>query len=84
MPYSPRVDDYVKWNHYNKTEEGWVYFVSDEYISIEVAVKDKPLCEYTKKEKHNIGFTQYTVLQEVYFIDNNFINFSFTNSIFVF
>ena len=52
MPYSPRVDDYVKWNHYNKIEEGWVYFVSDEYISIEVAVKDKPRCEYTKEEKH--------------------------------
>ena len=52
MPYSPRVDDYVKWNHHNKTEEGWVYFVSDEYISIEVAVKDKPHCEYTKEQKH--------------------------------
>ena len=52
MPYSPRVDDYVKWNHYNKIEEGWVYFVSDEYISIEIAVKDKPHCEYTKEEKH--------------------------------
>lgn len=30
-PYSPRVNDYVRW----KNEEGWVYFVDSEYITIE-------------------------------------------------
>jgi len=37
--YIPKVNDYVKWKHM----EGWVYFKDEEYISIEIAVKDK-LC----------------------------------------
>ena len=40
--YSPRVDDYVKWHQNNLTDEGWIYFVGDEYLTIEVSVKDKP------------------------------------------
>tara|TARA_B100000073_G_scaffold109886_1_gene88589 strand:- start:872 stop:1153 length:282 start_codon:yes stop_codon:yes gene_type:complete len=40
--YSPRVDDYVKWHHNNLIDEGWIYFVGDEYLTIEVSVKDKP------------------------------------------
>lgn len=40
--YSPRVDDYVKWHQNNIIDEGWVYFVGDEYLTIEVSVKDKP------------------------------------------
>ena len=40
--YSPQVDDYVKWNHNGLVDEGWVYFVGDEYLTIEVSVKDKP------------------------------------------
>ena len=50
--YSPRVDDYVRWEHNGHIDEGWVYFVGDEYLTIEVSVKDKPKCEYTKDEKH--------------------------------
>ena len=38
----PRVDDYVKWNHNGHCDEGWVYFVGEEYLTIEVSVKDKP------------------------------------------
>jgi len=39
MTYIPKIDDYVKW----KTIEGWVYFVIDnDYITIEISVKDKP------------------------------------------
>ena len=38
MSYVPVVDDYVKW----RNVEGWVYYVGEEYITIEVAVKDKP------------------------------------------
>ena len=37
MSYVPIVDDYVKWRNI----EGWVYYVGEEYITIEVAVKDK-------------------------------------------
>ena len=37
-----RLDDYVKWNRSTGSiDEGWVYFVSDEYISIEVLAKCK-------------------------------------------
>ena len=51
--YSPRVDDYVRWvDSLGRVTEGWVYFYSEHYITIEVSVKDKPKCEYTKNEKH--------------------------------
>ena len=42
--YSPKIDDYVKW----KNDEGWVYFVCPDYITIEVRVKDK--CEQNIKD----------------------------------
>ena len=38
MHYTPKIDDYVKW----KRVEGWIYFMDHEYITIEIAVKDKP------------------------------------------
>jgi len=50
--YKPRLHDYVKWHQKNETLEGWVYYCGDDYISIEIGVKDKPNCEYTKNEKH--------------------------------
>ena len=36
--YQPRVNDYVIWNDL----KGWVYFVCDEYITIEIKTKPKP------------------------------------------
>ena len=50
MTYKPAVNDYVKWG----TDRGWVYYVDSmgEYFTIEVGVKDKPECEYTKNHKH--------------------------------
>ena len=48
MTYKPKIDDYVKF----RNVEGWVYFVDGEYITIEIGVKDKPVCQYTKVEKH--------------------------------
>tara|TARA_B100001059_G_scaffold153360_1_gene152997 strand:+ start:1138 stop:1398 length:261 start_codon:yes stop_codon:yes gene_type:complete len=50
MTYKPAVNDYVKW----KTNEGWVYYVDamGDYFTIEISVKDKPHCEYTKEHKH--------------------------------
>ncbi len=60
MNYEPEVDDYVVWERPNGDwEEGWVYFKGDKmekkrgfnetprYITIEVAVKDKPTCMYS-------------------------------------
>jgi len=48
MTYSPQIDDYVRWKEFS----GWVYFVDDLYITIELGIKPKPNCEYTKNEKH--------------------------------
>jgi hypothetical protein len=53
MTYKPQIDDYVIWHRETSPYfEGWVYFVDDAYITIEIGVKDKPNCEYTKNEKH--------------------------------
>ena len=52
--YEPEVDDYVRW----KEREGWVYFKDSKYyITIELGVKPKPNCEYTKNEKHKYVHT---------------------------
>ena len=53
MSYVPQLDDYVVWkDSLGRVTEGWVYFVNEAYITIEVSVKDKPPCEYTMNEKH--------------------------------
>ena len=38
MTYKPKINDYIKW----RNVDGWVYFVDDEYLTIEISVKDKP------------------------------------------
>ena len=51
--YLPKLDDYVKWtDSLGRVTEGWVYFCSEYYITIEIGVKDKPPCQYTRNEKH--------------------------------
>jgi hypothetical protein len=53
MTYVPKIDDYVRWERTTgHIDEGWVYFVDHEYITIETGVKDKPECQYTVNEKH--------------------------------
>jgi hypothetical protein len=53
MHYIPRLNDYVKWtNSLGHIVEGWVYFCDEEYISIEIGVKDKPPCQYSKEHRH--------------------------------
>lgn len=53
MKYIPQVDDYVIWERSTgHVDKGWVYFVDNDYITIETGVKDKPNCEYTVEEKH--------------------------------
>ena len=57
-PYVPRVNDYVVWDkgEYGK-DEGWVYFVSEEYITIETGIKPKPKCRYSGNEHHKFIHT---------------------------
>ena len=53
MSYVPVIDDYVKWtDSLGRITEGWVYFICDQYFTIEISVKDKPHCQYTKNQKH--------------------------------
>lgn len=40
MSYEPQVNHYVEWNN-GKGVEGWVYFKTKEYITIEVSVRPK-------------------------------------------
>ena len=44
--YIPKVNDYVIWDkgEYGK-DEGWVYFFSEEYITIETDVRPRPDAE---------------------------------------
>ncbi len=45
-PYIPKVNDYVIWDkgEYGR-DEGWVYFFSEEYITIETDVRPRPDAE---------------------------------------
>ena len=45
-PYVPKVNDYVIWDkgEYG-IDEGWVYFYSDDYISIDTGVRPRPDAE---------------------------------------
>ena len=61
--YEPEVNDYVIWTNTNKDkcDEGWVYFKGDKcskdinnnchprYLTIEIGIKPKPVCEITNK-----------------------------------
>ena len=57
-PYVPKVNDYVIWDKGDYgVEKGWVYFYSDEYITIEVGVKPKPKEEYVQHHRHKMIHT---------------------------
>ena len=67
--YDPEVNDYVIWERPNTDiiDEGWVYFKGDKledkkgfkphtrYLTIEVAIREKPVCKTSDKfkQKHN-------------------------------
>ncbi len=51
--YEPQVNDYVIWNQGGYgSNEGWVYFKCDQYITIETHVKLKPIDQYSKNDRH--------------------------------
>ena len=58
MSYIAKVNDYVIWDkgEYG-SDEGWVYFFCDEYITIETGVRPKPPDQYTKNERHKMIHT---------------------------
>ena len=49
--YEPQVDDYVIWDKgKDDNNEGWVYFKSEEYITIETGVRPKPPCQLAQSQ----------------------------------
>jgi hypothetical protein len=49
--YVPQVNDYVIWNK-EKGIQGWVYFMDDAYITIEVCVRPKDGINYEACSLH--------------------------------
>ena len=39
--YTPKINDYVRWEKGKFSVEGWVYFVDQSYITLETGVKCK-------------------------------------------
>ena len=54
--YEPKVNDYVIWEKMGEDnyDEGWVYFKSDEYITIETGIKPKPPCQLAQSKHRYI------------------------------
>ena len=50
--YEPEVNDYVIWTKNNSEEKGWVYFKSEEYITLETGIKPRPDCEHSRNPRH--------------------------------
>ena len=71
MPYTPQIDDYVKWKQKHFDDEGWVYFKCPDYITIEVGTKDKPdsLVDLHKKT-HILVVCQSQFWNELEYIKN--------------
>lgn len=66
--YTPNLNDYVNFRQH----EGWVYFVDDEYITIEIGVKDKK-CKLTDdlhKKDHLLLVCQRQYWGELQYIRN--------------
>jgi hypothetical protein len=49
MRYTPKVNDYIKWK---KGIEGWVYFMCNDYITIETSVWEKDAENYEHCKLH--------------------------------
>jgi hypothetical protein len=47
--YEPQINDYVKWT---KGVEGWIYFKTEEYLTIEVSVRPKNCINYQACSLH--------------------------------
>ena len=64
MTYNPQVNDYVIWERNGLLDKGWIYFISEptqqkkgfrqtnQYLTIEVGVREKPDCQYDKNNPH--------------------------------
>ena len=50
MMYSPKINDRVKW----RDHEGWVYTITDEYFTLEVATKPKEDNLLPTHKKHHV------------------------------
>lgn len=46
--YIPKVDDYVKYDDL----EGWIYFIDEEYFTLEIMTREKSLESYNDSKFH--------------------------------
>jgi hypothetical protein len=49
MKYEPRLNDYVSW----RNVEGWVYYVDDTHLTIEISVRPKEDDLVPRHKKHH-------------------------------
>ena len=55
MNYKPTVNDRVRFHEH----EGWVYCITDQYFTLEIAVKDKADDLVTMHKKHHVLLVVY-------------------------
>lgn len=74
MHYIPKIDDYVTWRNI----KGWVYYVDDDHITIEISVKPKEdnLVPMHKKHHCLVVVQNFQYDELVYVHSRRFVNAS--------
>ena len=49
MKYVPKLDDYVSW----RNVEGWVYYIDDDHLTVEISVRPKEDDLVPRHKKHH-------------------------------
>ena len=49
MNYVPKLDDYVSW----RNVEGWVYYIDDDHLTVEISVRPKEDDLVPRHKKHH-------------------------------
>ena len=49
MNYVPKLDDYVSW----RNVEGWVYYIDDDHLTVEISVRPKEDNLVPRHKKHH-------------------------------
>ena len=74
MHYIPKIDDYVTWRNI----KGWVYYVDEDHITIEISVKPKEdnLVPMHKKHHCLVVVQNFQYDELVYVHSRRFVNAS--------
>ena len=67
MKYIPQIDDYVSW----RNVEGWVYYVDDTHLTIEISVRPKEDDLVPMHRKHHcLVVVQYFQYDELVYVNS--------------